>query len=78
MQICVHLPEDLAGRLRAAVPSRQRSAFIADLIRRALPEEDDPLYLIARAVEEDAVLQAEMADWDATSADGLGGGHAAR
>ncbi|EHJ47846.1 hypothetical protein DFW101_1839 [Solidesulfovibrio carbinoliphilus subsp. oakridgensis] len=78
MQICVHLPEELAVRLRAAVPARERSAFIADLLRRALPQEDDPLYRIARAVEEDAALAAEMADWDVTAADGLGGGDAPR
>lgn len=78
MQICVHLPEELAGRFRATIPARERSAFIADLLRRALPQEDDPLYLIALAVEEDAALGAEMAEWEVTVADGLGGGDATR
>jgi len=78
MHLCIHLPEELAGRFRAVVPAKRRSAFIADLLRQALPEEDDSLYRIALAVEQDAALDDEMADWDATVGDGLEGGSAAR
>ncbi len=46
MQILAHIPDDLAARFKATVPSRQRSAFIADLLRKALPEEDDALFYI--------------------------------
>ena len=72
-QLLVHLPEHLLRRLRHAVPARQRSAFISQLLDAALPPEDgDPLYEIALAVEGDAGLAAEMAAWQqATLADGL-------
>jgi hypothetical protein len=73
MQICIHLPEELAARFKTMVPARQRSAFVADLLDLALPREEDPLYRIALAVEEDEALAEEMADWEVTAGDGLGG-----
>ncbi|MFZ5427423.1 MAG: hypothetical protein ACOZEN_10635 [Thermodesulfobacteriota bacterium] len=71
MQVLLHLPDDLAARFKAAVPPRQRSAFVAGLLREALPEEEDPLYLIALEVEKDELLNAEMGEWDALSGDGM-------
>ncbi|MEA4855177.1 MAG: hypothetical protein AAGU21_11170 [Solidesulfovibrio sp.] len=73
MQICIHLPDELAGRFRATVPARKRSAFIVELLRQALPVEADPLYRAALDVESDAALAAEMDDWDVAIGDGLGG-----
>ena len=73
-QLLVRLPEDLVRRLRRRVPARSRSAFVQSLLERALPAEDDasdPLFLAALEVERDAALTAEMAEWDATIADGL-------
>lgn len=71
MQILAHIPDDLAARFKAAVPARQRSAFIADLLRKALPEEEDALYQLAMAVEQDQSLNEGLKDWDAVVADGL-------
>jgi hypothetical protein len=71
MQILLHLPDELAARFKAAVPPRQRSSFIADLLEQALPETDDPLYRLALEVEQDAQLNEAMADWDGVAADGL-------
>ncbi len=71
MQILVHLPDELAGRFRAAVPPRKRSAFIAELLQTALPQDSDPLYQLALAVEEELGLNAEMADWEGVAGDGL-------
>lgn len=71
-QLLVHLPEDLVARLRRAVPSRQRSQFIQQLIEAALPPwDDDPLYQAALQVERDEALNAELANWDTTAGDGL-------
>ena len=56
------------------MPARGRSAFVQRLLEQALrPEnsDDDPLYLAALAVEQDAKLSAEMAEWDCTLMDGL-------
>ena len=71
MQVLVHLPDDLAGRFRAAVPPRKRSAFIAELLQKALPQDSDPLYQLALAVEQERSLNAEMAEWDGVAGDGL-------
>lgn len=73
MQLMVRLPEELAVRFKAAVPPKKRSAFVADLLVKALPVESDPLYQIALAVEQDADITADMADWDTVTGDGLGG-----
>ena len=73
-QLLVRLPEDLVRRLRRRVPARSRSAFIQSLLERALPADDDasdPLFLAALDVERDAAMTSEMAEWDATIADGL-------
>ena len=67
-QLLLHLPDGLVRRLRRAVPARQRSKFIQDLLEQALPPdgavEADPLYLAALSVEADEALAAEMAEWE--------------
>lgn len=73
-QLLIHLPEELARRLKRRVPARTRSAFIQRLLEQALiadEGEDDPLYQAALAVERDEQLRAEMAEWDETVEDGL-------
>ena len=75
-QLLVRLPDTLARRLRRAVPARQRSAFIQRLLEQALPpDEDDPLYQAALAVEQDARLAEEMGQWEAAASDGLAPEH---
>ena len=63
MQLLLHIPDALAERFKQAVPARQRSAFVAKLLEQALPEENDPLYLVALEVERDMALGAEMREW---------------
>ncbi len=74
-QLLLRLPDDLVRRFKRNVPARERSAFVKQLLEQALPSadgDDDPLYLAALAVEQDAALGAEMAEWEAaTSVDGL-------
>lgn len=74
MQMLLHIPDSLAERFKQAIPTRQRSAFVAGLLEKALPEEDDPLYRIALEVEQDAALSAEMREWrEGLVADGIRG-----
>jgi hypothetical protein len=74
-QLLLRLPDDLVRRFKRNVPSRRRSAFVQQLLEQALPSEqgdDDPLYRVALAVEQDVRLTAEMAEWEtATVADGM-------
>jgi hypothetical protein len=75
-QLLLHLPDDLVRHFKRTIAARQRSRFVQRLLEEALPPQepgdDDLLYQAALAVEADAELSAEMADWEeATLADGL-------
>ena len=75
-QILIRLPEDVAARLKAAVPARQRNKFVADLVARAVARHEDELAKIAAAVTDEErrnpELAQEMRDWEATVGDGIG------
>lgn len=72
MQMLLHIPDPVAMQFKQAVPARQRSAFVTSLLIKALPMEEDPLYLAALAVEQDEQLNAEMREWrDGLAIDGL-------
>ena len=74
-QLLLHLPDELVRRLKRAVPARQRSRFIQDLLEQALPPDgvadNDPLYQAALAVERDRGLAVELEQWATTGADGI-------
>jgi len=74
-QILIRLPEDVAARLKAVVPTRQRNKFVADLVAGALACQDDELIRIAAALTDEErrnpELAQEMRDWDATIGDGM-------
>jgi hypothetical protein len=75
-QLLLRLPEDLVRRFKRAVAPRERSKFVQHLLEQALPPDEvsdnDPLYRVALATEQDEALAAEMAEWEtATIDDGL-------
>ena len=63
MQLLLHIPDALGERFKRTVPARQRSGFVAKLLEKALPVEEDPLYLAALEVEQDMPLGEEMREW---------------
>lgn len=75
MQVLLHLSDPLARRFRDAVPSRQRSAFVARLLEAALPPEDKDAWLARVATEVQAEIDANPAlvederDWLAAPGD---------
>ena len=71
MQVLLHLPDDLAIRFKATVPKKARSAFVADLLAKALPEQDDALFRLALEVEADPGLSEMASDWDGVVGDGI-------
>ncbi|MDD5272117.1 MAG: hypothetical protein PHU14_05300 [Methylovulum sp.] len=71
MQVLVHLPDDLANRFKSTVPKRLRSAFIADLLSKAIPEQEDELFKLAMAVENDPSISELESDWEITVGDGF-------
>lgn len=70
-KILISVPDQLAARLRAAVPPRKRSSTIARLIEREVSQREQQLYNAAVAVEKDDALHHEMEDWNITLNDGL-------
>jgi transcriptional regulator CtsR len=70
-KVLISLPDQLAMRLRATIPQRQRSKVITHLIEEEIQKREHALYQCALAVEKDAALKSEMAEWDVTIADGL-------
>ena len=59
------LPDALAQRFLASVPSRERSATIAKLLEVELAKRDHALEAACHAANADAALTAEIAEWQA-------------
>jgi metal-responsive CopG/Arc/MetJ family transcriptional regulator len=70
-RILISLPQELALRLKAMIPDRQRSKVIQSLLESEIAKREAQLYKIALAVEKDEKLHREMQDWDVTIGDGL-------
>ncbi|HAA03082.1 MAG TPA: hypothetical protein DCZ69_10715 [Syntrophobacteraceae bacterium] len=71
MKVLISLPDELCSRMRATIPQRQRSKVIADLVRGEVERREQELYQVALAVERDEKLNAEMAEWEVTTSDGI-------
>ena len=73
--ILIRLPDDVVSRFRSLVPARQRNKFLADLVAKAVADQESDLEKIAAAVtleeSNDRELQQALADWQQTNADGL-------
>lgn len=70
-KILISIPDELAMRMRAVIPNRQRSGVIAGLLETEVTRLELGLFDAAKAVEKDKKLNADMADWDITSGDGV-------
>jgi hypothetical protein len=70
-KVLISIPDDLAARMRVAIPARQRSKTITHLIEQEIEKREKTLYECAVAVEKDSKLHDEMKDWDVTLQDGL-------
>jgi len=71
MQVLIHLPDELANRFKTTVPKRLRSAFIADLLSKAISEQDDALFQLALEVESDPAVSELELEWAITVGDGF-------
>lgn len=70
-KVLISIPDDIASRMRAAIPQRQRSKVIVRLIEAEINKREKVLYECAVAVEKDAALNKEIEDWDVTLQDGI-------
>ena len=73
-KVLISIPDDVASRMRAAIPQRQRSKVIVRLIEAEINKREKALYECAVAVESDSSLNDEMDDWDLTLQDGINNG----
>ncbi|ADE13517.1 conserved hypothetical protein [Nitrosococcus halophilus Nc 4] len=70
-KVLFSLPDDLVTRMRASIPSKQRSKVIACLLEQEIQKREQALYECALKVEADETLKEEMKDWEATQGDGI-------
>ncbi len=59
----ISLPDGIARRFFAAVPSRRRSATVARLIEKDLASREAALEKACRAANADRKLAAEVEEW---------------
>lgn len=65
MRITLSLPDHLAARFLAAVPSRKRSATVAKLLEHELATHETQLERACRSANSDAALATEIEEWQA-------------
>jgi hypothetical protein len=70
-KVLISLPNQLAVRMRAIIPNRQRSKIITHLIEEEIEKRERILYECALSVEKDKDLGQEMDEWNITLNDGL-------
>jgi len=57
-------PDQLVARMRATIPSRDRSKVLAALLEKEINARERNLYLCAKELEESSELKDEMVVWD--------------
>jgi hypothetical protein len=71
-QIFIRIPTKLARRFRDAVPARQRSAFVRNLLEQNLPNTDEYMYELALKAEVfDRANAEESNELESTLMDGV-------
>jgi hypothetical protein len=70
-KVLISLPDNLAERMRYAIPAGQRSRILVRLIETEVTSREAELHQCALAVEQDDALHEEMSAWDVTNLDGI-------
>lgn len=70
-RMLITVPDSLASRMKAVLPTGQRSRVIARILEDEVIRREKELYECALSVEGDALLNEELAEWDFTSGDGV-------
>ncbi len=63
-KVMFSFPDQLITRMKAAIPSRDRSRVVAILLEKEISLRERNLYLCAKELEESSGLKDEMAVWD--------------
>lgn len=70
-KVLISLPDELAARMRATIPPRQRSKVLSKMLEEEIKRRESALYECALKVEADQSLNEEMDDWNTTVGDGI-------
>ena len=71
-KVMFSFPDQLVVRMRAMIPTRERSKVIAILLEKEIASREKSLFLCAKSLEESTGLNNEMAVWENEfSQDGL-------
>ena len=65
MRITLSIPDQIARRFQAAVPSRQRSRVVAELLEQELKRKENALEEACLAANRDEELEKEIDEWQA-------------
>jgi metal-responsive CopG/Arc/MetJ family transcriptional regulator len=63
MKISLTLPDEIAHRFLALIPSRQRSAIVARLLEQELRQREQDLEAACLAANADVALAVEIEEW---------------
>lgn len=63
-QVMFSFPDKLVSRMKAVIPSRERSKVLAELLEQAIKIREQQLYTAAKELEESKTLKEEMANWE--------------
>lgn len=64
MKMTFAIPDDLGRRFRKEVPAGERSAVVADFLRKKFHAPDQSLEAVCRRVNKLKALNADMAGWE--------------
>lgn len=70
-QLLIQLPDSLAARFRALIPTRKRSKYIEELIAIDLARKDSELFASALAIEDDQNINNLIDDLNILAGDGI-------
>lgn len=63
MRLTLSIPDVVAHRFQVAVPPRQRSRLVTQLLERVLSEHQDVLAAACRGANRDKALEREVDEW---------------
>jgi len=63
MRITLSIPDRVVGKLRAAVPARQRSRLVCRLLEAELARHENALAAACREANRDRALEREIGEW---------------
>jgi metal-responsive CopG/Arc/MetJ family transcriptional regulator len=65
MRLTLSIPDVVARRFQVAIPPRQRSRLVTQLLESVLSEHQDALAAACRAANRDKALEREVDEWQA-------------